>query len=500
MEKEIKSEDVLELIQEYSSKFDKLKKETAVILAAGHGKRIKSHKSKMLHKIWGVPTVVRVYEACERGLGETNIITVVGIKAADVIKNIGRRKNGIFAYQEEQHGTGHAAQIALEKIDNEYDGTVYIFPGDMGLINRITVDMFKNEFKNSGADMMVLTGLYEGDYKENYYGRIVRVKDSDVNGEPSREKGQVIKIMEHKDILNLPSGEPHIVEFKGKKYSYTKEELLRNNEFNSGVFAYKYKYLAELIGKIESNNVQQEIYLTDLIDLFNKKNLKVDAISPKQQHVIMGFNNKSVLKEMEKIARGHVYDKLKDVIEIEDEEDFFIHESVVDDILKMDKEGTPLDIHIGKGAYIGQGVRLNYMNNIAREAFLQGNIVLGKNIYIGEGVELTCYPHQKLLLKDNVTILRGDIIKGNTEIGKNTRIESSVNITGSDEYPVIIGDNVTVKGTSYIFGSKIDNNLLIYHSILVRKKLKNPNKDGKQHTVSFYLPEAVGTEVIEDLD
>ena len=134
-----------------------------------------------------------------------------------------------------------------------------------------TVKMFKEEFKSSGADMMVLTGRFEEDYNENYYGRIVRAKEFDTAGNPSDEKDQVIKIMEHKDILSLPDNEQHIVEFKGKKYGYTKEELLKNNEFNSGVFAYKYNYLAELIDKIESNNVQKEIYLTDLILPFQRK-------------------------------------------------------------------------------------------------------------------------------------------------------------------------------------------------------------------------------------
>ena len=40
----------------------------------------------------------------------------------------------------------------------------------------------------------------------------------------------------------------------------------------------------------------------------------------------MGFNNKSVLKEMDEIARRNVYEKLKDIIEIDDPDDFFIHD------------------------------------------------------------------------------------------------------------------------------------------------------------------------------
>lgn len=490
-----------ELIKTYSSPFDSSKKETAVILAAGHGKRIKSQKSKMLHNIWGEPTVARVYDACSKGLDNANIIVVVGIKADDVIQKVGKRDNGIYVYQAEQNGTGHAVQVALKQIENKnYDGVVFVFPGDMGLIDEASVSRFREKFYKSNSDMMVLTGLFDGDYNENYYGRIIRVKDMDAEGNTSDYAGQVIKIMEHKDILSLPEDKDYIVEFKGKKYSYTREELLKNNEFNSGVFAFKYKHLARLIKKIESNNVQKEIYLTDLIYLFNEEGLSVGAVSPVQQHVIMGFNNKSVLKEMEKIARNHVYEKLKDVIEIEDEEDFFIADEVVEQILKLDEQGKPLDIHIGRGAYIYKGVKLNYGCTIGRESILKDNIVLGKNITIGEGVEISCYPEQQVTIGDNVEIMKGDIIKGNIVIKNDSKIESSVNITGSDKFPVEIGSNVVVKGTTYIYGSKIADNVLIYHSVLVRKDVINPNKDSSQFKIGFYIPEVVGKEGIKDLN
>lgn len=501
MSEEKTSVDIDEMIEMYSAQFDPAKKETAIILAAGHGKRIKSHKSKMLHNIWGEPTVARVYDACSKGLGDGNIIVVVGIKAEDVIQTVGKRENGGYVYQAEQSGTGHAVQVALQRIeDKNYNGIVFVFPGDMGLIDESSVARFKNEFYKSNSDMMVLTGLFEGDYSENYYGRILRVKETDADGNRSLDAGQVIKIMEHKDILNLPPDKNYLVEFKGKKYSYTREELLENNEFNSGVFAFKYNYLAQLIEKIESDNVQKEIYLTDLIYLFNEKGLSVGAVSPIQQHVIMGFNNKSVLKEMEKIARNHIYEQLKDVIEIEDEEDFFIADEVLEQILKLDRKGTPVDIHVGKGAHIGKGVEINYGCIFGHNCELNANIKLGKNVRIGESVEINSFLDQKVVLGNNVEIMKGDIVKGNITIAANTRIESSVNITGSDDFPVEIGSNVIIKGTTYIYGSKIADNILIYHSVLVRKDVFNPNKDGSEFKIGFYIPEVIGEEGIKDLN
>ena len=56
--------EILKQIKEVSSGINPKYKELAIILAAGHGKRIKSKRSKMLHNIWGVPTVERVFNAC----------------------------------------------------------------------------------------------------------------------------------------------------------------------------------------------------------------------------------------------------------------------------------------------------------------------------------------------------------------------------------------------------------------------------------------------------
>ena len=72
-------EDVLKKAISLSSEINKNVNEIAIILAAGHGKRIKSQRSKMLHKIWEVPTVERVYNACHNAIKGINIIRIIGI-------------------------------------------------------------------------------------------------------------------------------------------------------------------------------------------------------------------------------------------------------------------------------------------------------------------------------------------------------------------------------------------------------------------------------------
>lgn len=485
-----------------SSELDYSIKEVAIILAAGHGKRIKSQKSKMLHSIWEIPTVERVFNACKRSVDNINTVIVVGIKASDVMTVIGKRRNTSFAFQAEQNGTGHAVQVALQNVDqNKFDGIVYVFPGDMGLIDKETVQMFRQKFIESKADMMVLTGIYEGDTKDNSYGRIIRVKAADSDGNSSGEDfGKVVEIMEHKDILSLKEEEPYEIIFNNRKYIYSRTELIENREFNSSVYAFDYKKLIELIGQLSSNNVQNEIYITDLIALFNKQGYTVGAISPKEQSVVMGFNNKSVLWAMESLARHKVYEQLKDIIEIQDPEDFFIHENVVDQIIEMDKAGIPLDIAIEKGVYIGAEALLNYNLTLKKNVYVNGKVIFGKNVTVWENAHLSCFPNQKLVIGNDVIILWGDIIKGNIEIGDDSIIESSVNMTGSDEFPLRLGRNVLVKGTSYLFGSIVADDIHIEHSVIIKKRVeKIIKKDGSVQRVRFFLPMPSGIDAIDDL-
>lgn len=494
--------EITEVLHALSTKLNYSFPETAIILAAGHGKRIKSQRSKMLHEIYGTTTVERVYNACAAAIPGINSVIVVGIKAIDVMNAVGSKPSNLFAYQAEQKGTGHAVQVALEQMNNDaYQGIVYVLPGDMGLIDKETIAEFREKFIDSKTDMMVLTGIFSGPVENNYYGRIVRVKEFDVDGNPAGEdKGKVIEIIEHKDILAINEHSPYLLEYKNRKYSYTKQELLDNREYNSGVYAFDFQKLNTQVHQISSNNAQGEIYITDLISLFNKSGYTVSASSPKEEYVVMGFNDKSVLKEMEAIYRKNVYNLLKNIVEIDDPDDFFIAESVINDIISMDKQGTPLDIHIGKGVFLGSGVKLNYNLQLKRNVQVQGNVQFGKNVVVWENAQLSTYPNQKFVIGDNVEILSGDIIKGNITIGNNTRIESSVNMTGSDEYPLIIGNNVLVKGTSYIFGSIIEDDIFIEHSVLIQKRInKLIKKNGEVQKIRFYLPMPSGVDAIEHI-
>lgn len=491
-------------LEALSSKFSK-SDTLVIILAAGHGKRIKSSTSKMLHTIWGIPSIERVRLAVKNGIPKTNVTIVVGIKALEVANVIGKQLNTNFVYQEKQMGTGHAVKKGLRKSDLKNIKYCYVIYADMGLIDSDTMKNFHENFMKSKSDMIAMTAEYDGKKGNNYYGRLLRVRgltsDGKISKYKNRAKSDVLGVIEYKDILAMKDGEKLYKTFKDEKFSFEKDELLENiNEYIAGIYGFKMPPLTDLIDEIKPNNAQKELYLTDIIGIFFDKGLSISTFMPKDNKVVLGFNDKTVLKEMESIARNNVYEKLKNIITIEDGEDFFIDDSVVEQILEIDKDEKPLDIYIGKGAYIGRGVKINYGVIISHGAKLEGNVRLGENSHIGENVLITCLNNQTLTIKDNVSIYSGNQIRGNIVIGENTVIERGVNLTGSDENPTKIGKNVLIKGVSYLYGCEVDNNAYIEHCIFYYCRVKSEyDKDGNIKKCRFIRPQAEGTDLVAAL-
>ncbi len=474
----------------------------AIILAAGQGQRIKSRRSKMLHHIWGVPTVVRVARAAALGLGSPNQAVVVGIKAVEVAEALGGLPGRVFAYQAEQKGTGHAVREALTAVAAAgTDRDMYVFPGDMGLIDTPTVRSFRETFADSGAHMLVMVGTYTGDPAENYYGRILRVPDNDDAGTPSGDlTGKIIQIIEYKDIAALDPDKPYTVSFRDRSYSFSRERLLGLREYNSGLYAFRGTHLASLIDRLGYENVQGEMYLTDLIYLFNREGLSVAGVPPLRQETLLGFNDKAVLRQMHAIARDEVHEKLNKIISIADKDDFFIAEDVVEHLLELDRAGEASDIGIGAGVWLGAGARLAEGVHIERGARLEGNVILGKGVFVGESARLSAFPHQTLRVGEGTIILKDDVLRGNITVGAGCRIEAPVRLTGSDAHPLVIGDRVRIKGDTYIYGSRIAADCVIVNCILRTLNIAcRRDAAGEVIPVCYVFPEPTGRESISPL-
>ena len=478
-----------------------------IVLAAGHGKRIRSETSKMLHQIWGKPSVLRVANAVEVGLESPDQVIVVGIKGAEVGRSIGAKPGRLFAYQENPvrglpAGTGDAVRVALEAIaPDTIPRDIYIFLGDMGLLTHEGVSQFRREFEANPCDMMVLTGLYSGAAELNYYGRIVRVPAADREGRPSgADQGKVIEIKEHKDILGLPADQAYQVSYHGCNYEFSRAQLLEIREINTGVVAFREDSLRAHIGEMKTDNIQGELMLTDMVHILNQRGLVVRAVQAASEEEILAFNVKSVWRQMEVIARRWAYHRLMDLITIVDEEDFFIADEVIAQIVALDQERGPLDIVVGKGAQVGPRVRLNRKVHLGDNCLLSGNIELGEGVRIGPGVEMSTYPHQTMVLEDEVEVLSGDILKGNLRLGSHSRIESGVIMTGSDEHPLRLGKRVTIKGTTYLYGCLVDDEMLVEQSIIKCRHLVGVRRrDGSIQPIRYVRPQPEGLDSLADL-
>src|SRR5690554_3667876 len=107
---------------------------TALILAAGEGKRMKSDKAKVLHQVCGKPMIEWVYQAA-RDAGVGKCVLIVGHRAEQVIEYMGARAE--YVMQEQRLGTGHAVQQARSYMQDE--GYILILYGDTPLITSGTI-------------------------------------------------------------------------------------------------------------------------------------------------------------------------------------------------------------------------------------------------------------------------------------------------------------------------------------------------------------------------
>lgn len=199
-----------------------------VVLAAGQGTRMKSATPKVLHRIMGRPMVAWVVQAA-LDAGAAECVVVVGhgrdeVRAA-LTERFGDRVR--FAVQEEQNGTGHAVQIAMQQCLPDYDGGVLILYGDCPCLRATRL----RELAGRLADVpfaLVTSTLQD----PTGYGRILR------------DGGRVVGIREHRDCS---------------------DEERAITEVNPGLYATGAAFLRESLGKLTSDNAQGELYLTDVV-------------------------------------------------------------------------------------------------------------------------------------------------------------------------------------------------------------------------------------------
>lgn len=150
----------------------------AVVLAAGHGKRMKSKLPKVLHRVGGRYMVQHVLDALE-GAGVSETVLVVGHGAERVREALGPGYR--YAVQAEQLGTGHAVLQAEPEVGEDCD-TVMVVCGDTPLLTGDTLRRLLQRHRESGAAATVLSAVFSD---PTGYGRIIR-----------NQEGELVQIVE----------------------------------------------------------------------------------------------------------------------------------------------------------------------------------------------------------------------------------------------------------------------------------------------------------------
>lgn len=236
---------------------------TAVILAAGQGKRMHSSLPKVLHEAGGKPMLVHVCAAAQAA-GVENQVIVVGHGREELLEALPDLN---YVVQERQLGTGHAVLQAEEAVASKGD-TILVLCGDTPLLTADTLAGLLQEHQATGAAATILTAEFQD---PKGYGRIVRGTSCSVE-----------KIVEHRDA--------------------SAQELLIK-EINSGTYVFDKAALFAALKDITPDNDQGEYYLTDVIEMFCRQGRKVSAFKTQDACEVLGINDRLQLAQAEEVLR-----------------------------------------------------------------------------------------------------------------------------------------------------------------------------------------------------
>ncbi|MFP4148611.1 MAG: bifunctional UDP-N-acetylglucosamine diphosphorylase/glucosamine-1-phosphate N-acetyltransferase GlmU [Nitriliruptoraceae bacterium] len=227
----------------------------AVILAAGKGTRFRSETAKVRHRAAGRSLLGHVLEAV-RPLDLAQVIVVIGHQAEDVRAEVEALAlpRVTTVVQHEQHGTGHAVQVALPALDPGIE-RVLVLPGDTPLLTSATLRRLVDV---PGGPAMLTAHLDD----PTGYGRVVRAAD-----------GTVARVVEHRDATD-------------------EERAL--TEINAGMYLLDRGPLTVALEALGADNAQGERYLTDVLARFATDGAPVTPVVAAASE-IAGVNDRAQL-------------------------------------------------------------------------------------------------------------------------------------------------------------------------------------------------------------
>ena len=425
-----------------------------VIMAAGKGTRLKSSRPKVLHQIGGKTLLSHVIAAASKVVPAGDIYVVVGHQAEQVREAVAASGVG-FVEQTEQLGTGHAIQCTRQAIEG-YEN-ILVLSGDVPLIRPETIEKVWQFHLAEIAAMTILTAAPED---ATGYGRILR----SAPGSP-----EVEAIVEQKALT---------------------AEQFSLREINSGIYAFKTAALLVHLGKLNAENANKEVILTDMAGLLRAAGERVVAIEAAEAAEVLGANTLAELASLDATMRAATASRLMAqgvtifrpetcVIDAEVEvaadtviEPFVqllgatrigtdclirsytvIENCTLGDNVLLRQSCVLSDSMVGDGAKIGPFAHLRPGSEIGEDAHV-GNFVETKKTRLGKGAKanhLTYLGDAEVGAGSNIgagviTCNYDGVHKHRTQIGKGAFVGSDSTLVA----PVTVGDGAYIGAGSCI--------------------------------------------------
>lgn len=242
-----------------------------IVLAAGQGTRMKSRLPKVLHPIGGRPLVGHVLGTA-RALGAQHIEVVVRHERDQVVAALAEQyPDAVIVDQDEIPGTGRAVQVALDALPAEFDGDVLVLSGDVPLLQADTLEALVAGHRAASAAATLLSAHLDD---PTGYGRVIRGAD-----------GVVERIVEQKDAT---------------------DDEAAVTEINAGVYVFRAPLLRTYLARVDQNNAQGEMYLTDVIGLLRSAAEPVAAELAGDAASTFGVNDRAQLAEAGRVLNQRI--------------------------------------------------------------------------------------------------------------------------------------------------------------------------------------------------
>jgi bifunctional UDP-N-acetylglucosamine pyrophosphorylase/glucosamine-1-phosphate N-acetyltransferase len=405
----------------------------AIILAAGHGKRMKSQRAKVLHEVCGQPMLRYVVDAA-RGGGAKTIIVVVGHGADQVQDYLKGEPDVLFAVQDQQLGTGHAARVCRPLLEG-YHGPAMILVGDVPLLRaKPLANLLERQRAEKSACLLATTILPD----PTGFGRILR--DS---------AGRFLRIVEERDC--------------------TPEERAIH-EVNPSCYIFELPVLWDALDRLETGNAQGEYYLTDAPAHLMAMYRKVQALNVLEADDVLGVNTRQHLAQASAIMQARIQEYwMAEGVTIIDPKttqidgratigpDTVIHPfSVITGRVKIGanctigpfahvRDGSALDDRVQVGAFVEVNRTHLGENTLARHLAYLGDAEVGRDVNIGATAVTANFDgtnKNRTWIGDGTKIGAGAVLVAPVKVGSMATVGANAVVTRNRD----VADGETVAG------------------------------------------------------